>query len=421
MANLLEEVQQYVADKLNADPQLSACPFLVENRKDIDFEIKNALGKQGIVGLVMTPKATYAGAYMDVGIAWQIDELEIDVVENVLVNRGKKNGYVTGQDAAMRLFDVLCPLSGEYEGQFSPVSYEEGEDSNLLVNKSVLKCLVHKTPPRTTTTVTYQNGDVVEYDIQGQLSRGQISSLTSIVSLDIGPGVTSIGTNAFYSCTNLSSVQIPSSVVEIGGAAFMNCYRLAHVDIPDSVSSIGDSAFSGCTRLLDASLGNGLSAVPGGMFSGCTSLSSVILPQNAVSIEDGAFTNCTSLSSIDIPDSVTSLNNSAFQRCSNLADVHMPSSLTEIYEYAFDRCSSLSSVVIPEGVTYIGADAFIGCTATADVYCYPNPADLEWDEADKDDFKHDGSTVCHVKEEYLAAYQTKFGNTVNVTFAGDLA
>ena len=93
----------------------------------------------------MTPKATYAGAYMDVGIAWQIDELEIDVVENVTVNRGKKNGYITGQDAAMRLFDVLCPLSGEGEGTFCPVSYSEGEDNSLLVNKSVLKCLVHKT------------------------------------------------------------------------------------------------------------------------------------------------------------------------------------------------------------------------------------------------------------------------------------
>ena len=42
--NILEEVQQYVADKLNADPHLSACPFLVENRKDIDYEIGQALG-----------------------------------------------------------------------------------------------------------------------------------------------------------------------------------------------------------------------------------------------------------------------------------------------------------------------------------------------------------------------------------------
>lgn len=64
MANLFDEVQHYVADKLN--DQLSAqCTFLAENRKDIDFEIKSHLGKQGIVGLVMTPKATFAGKYED--------------------------------------------------------------------------------------------------------------------------------------------------------------------------------------------------------------------------------------------------------------------------------------------------------------------------------------------------------------------
>ena len=91
----------------------------------------------------MTPKAVYAGKYEDLFLAWQLDELEIDIVENVTVNRGKRDGYITGQDAAMRLFDVLCPLSGDYEGQFNPVSYEEGEDSGLLVNKCILKALIY--------------------------------------------------------------------------------------------------------------------------------------------------------------------------------------------------------------------------------------------------------------------------------------
>lgn len=62
------------------------------------------------------------------------------------MNRGKKTGFITGQDASMRLFDVLCPLSGDNEGMFNAVSYEEGEDNSLLVNKCVLKCLIHKVP-----------------------------------------------------------------------------------------------------------------------------------------------------------------------------------------------------------------------------------------------------------------------------------
>lgn len=147
MGNLFEDVQKYVADKLNADSQLSGlCPFIPEELKDIDYEIKAALGKQGIVGLIMIPRATFAGNFEDKSLVWQIDELEIDVVENVTVNRGKKDGYITGQAASMRLFDVICPLSGDNVGQFLPVSYEEGEDGNLLVNKCVLKCLVHNSP-----------------------------------------------------------------------------------------------------------------------------------------------------------------------------------------------------------------------------------------------------------------------------------
>lgn len=142
MSNILEEVQQEVAARLSSSWQLSAVPFLVENRKDLDYEIKNRLGKQGIVGLVMTPKAQFAGKYEDLFLAWQLEELEVDVIENVPVNRGA-SAYMTGQDAAMRVFDVLCPLSGDQEGAFCPQSYEEGEDSGLLVNRCVLKALVY--------------------------------------------------------------------------------------------------------------------------------------------------------------------------------------------------------------------------------------------------------------------------------------
>ena len=145
MANILYEVQNFLVEKLSSDSELSGnCTFIAENKKDIEYEIKNALGRQGVCGIVMTPKALYAGKFEDQSLVWQLDELEIDIIENVTVNRGKKNGnYMTGQDIAMQMFNVLCPLSGESEGQFSPVSLEEGEDNGLLVNKCVFKCLVH--------------------------------------------------------------------------------------------------------------------------------------------------------------------------------------------------------------------------------------------------------------------------------------
>ena len=134
------------------------CTFLSENRKDIDYEIKNALGRQGICAVVMTPKATYAGKYENSFLAWTLESLEIDIVENVTVNRGKKSGFMTGQDVGIRVFDVLCPLDGEEEGKFCPVSLEEGEDNGLLVNKCLLKALVfgeHGDVPQPDKPLTY--------------------------------------------------------------------------------------------------------------------------------------------------------------------------------------------------------------------------------------------------------------------------
>lgn len=150
MANILYDLQNFVADKLNSELS-SVCPFIPENRKDVDFEIKNALGKQGIVGLVLTPKARYLGNYEDKCLAWEIEQLQVFITENVTVNRHKLSSepYATGQDVSMEVFRVMCPLSGEGEGQFSPVGYEQGEDGSLLVNKCELKCALYgdATPP----------------------------------------------------------------------------------------------------------------------------------------------------------------------------------------------------------------------------------------------------------------------------------
>lgn len=189
----------------------------MENKKDVEFEIKQALGKQGIVGLVMTPRATFAGKFEDISLAWQIDELEIDIVENVLVNRGKRTGFITGQDASMRLFDVLCPLSGELEGQFNPVSYEEGEDNNLLVNRCILKCLVHKVKEQpwtpTSQCAVFQGGEEVDMPSDALPSPEALDAWlmengkdrTNIVKVG---AFNVIGSWTFSGCSNLTDIFI---------------------------------------------------------------------------------------------------------------------------------------------------------------------------------------------------------------------
>ena len=138
-----------------------------------------------------------------------------------------------------------------------------------------------------------------------------------------------------------------------------------------------------------------------------TDLVAVDIGNTVTSIDEGALEG-SGITSVVIPDSVTSIRSFAFRYCTNLTNVTIPDSMTGIGDEAFKECSRLTSLTIGNGVTSIGVDAFYRCTSVTDVYCYPNPANLTWDETGCDDFKSDGSTVCHVKSEYLSTYQSKF-------------
>ena len=138
--NFLYETQVLICDILNNDSVLSSINFLPENAKDIDYEIKTNLSKQGVVSIVMTPKATYIGRKDDGKLVWDINELTIMTTENTSVNRTDDKS-LTGQDISMR---VLKVLGEDNYGTFCPIAYEQGEDSGLLVNKVTFSCTVNQ-------------------------------------------------------------------------------------------------------------------------------------------------------------------------------------------------------------------------------------------------------------------------------------
>ena len=98
--------------------------------------------------------------------------------------------------------------------------------------------------------------------------------ISSVKSLWISSGVTSIGVYAFYLCSNLISVTIPEGVTSIKNNAFWKCSKLASVVIPNSVISIGNSAFreSGLTSV---TIGNSVASIGNRGFNGCSQLASI--------------------------------------------------------------------------------------------------------------------------------------------------
>ena len=168
---------------------------------------------------------------------------------------------------------------------------------------------------------------------------------SSIKSIIIKSGVTSIGMGVFAGCSNLTSVAIPSSVTSIGSFSFYYSMGLASVTIPSGVTSIGNSAFAYCSGLTN-----------------------VTIPDSVTSIGNSAFAYCSGLTNVTIPDSVTSIGNSSFAYCIGLTSVSIPASVTSIGNEAFSGCTSLTSVSIPASVTSIGNEAFSDCSSLTDVY-----------------------------------------------------
>ena len=121
-----------------------------------------------------------------------------------------------------------------------------------------------------------------------------------------------------------------------------------------------------------------------------------------------------------IADSVTEIGERAFYYSDAVGHLRLSNKLEKIGDYAFAGCDQLGQqFVLPETVTSLGRDVFLSNTYVNTVYCLANPENLSWTNATTD-FKKNKATYIVVYDEYLSAYQEKFGDTVRGTFIGGL-
>ena len=138
---------------------------------------------------------------------------------------------------------------------------------------------------------------------------------SAIQKVEIGDGVTSIGSYAFYSCYSLTSVTIPAAVTSIGSYVFQYCYSLSAITIPDGVTAIGNNELQDCYSLSVIMIPNGVTSMYNNAFRNCYSLSSLKIPNGVTTTGSNILRECRSLSAITIPDGVTSISNGAFYNC----------------------------------------------------------------------------------------------------------
>ena len=244
---------------------------------------------------------------------------------------------------------------------------------------------------------------VVIEDGVTSIGNSAFAHLYGLTKATLPDSITSIGNGAFSHSSALTNIVIPGYVTTIGNSAFSSCDALTSVIIPDSVTSIGDWAFFSCDVMTSVTIGSNVTSIGELAFGSCFALTSVVIPDSVTSIGESAFKNCGSLNRVTIGSGVASIDEKAFTNCSALTkfivsekntsystDSHgilfnkdktkliqapvtyqghytVPNTVTSIDDWAFYRCDALTSVTIPDSVTSIGWSAFSECDALTNV------------------------------------------------------
>lgn len=117
--------------------------------------------------------------------------------------------------------------------------------------------------------------------------------VSSIKSVVIEEGVTSIGEGAFFGCTAITSITIPNSVSSVGGNAFYRCDGLTSPVYNSQIFAFMPTSYTGAYVIPD-----GIKTIAVGAFYECAGLTSVTIPSSVTSIGDYAFKGCDGLTSI---------------------------------------------------------------------------------------------------------------------------
>lgn len=155
-------------------------------------------------------------------------------------------------------------------------------------------------------------------------NKGVTSTLETII---LNEGVTSIPNNAFSGCSNVTSVSFPSTLSSIGGYAFQQC-RLSSAYLPEGIS-LSDHAYRSSGLTGELVLPKSLKEIPEGCFYG-NSITSVKLSPNTTKIGKEAFAWNKEITEIRLPSTLTSISDNAFSNCTNLKAVYayMPDIIT---------------------------------------------------------------------------------------------
>lgn len=182
--------------------------------------------------------------------------------------------------------------------------------------------------------------------------------------------VTAVAAESFRDVPGLRTVELPPGVRTIGDQAFRACSDLHTVVLPTDLQSIGDHAFSGCGML--TTLQYFVATGPKKERIVRRNMVETSLPLGVTNIGIGAFADCVSLEHMALPYRTTRVRESILAGCTSLQSVWLHNEIEQIDARAFVG-TALAAIRIPDSLTSFPADAFeartaIVCAAGSDAH-----------------------------------------------------
>ncbi len=347
-------------------PQLLATPQGVSSYKHTDGKFYALLLPNAKAEASKTFITVYVTERDDATVA----PIELPITGIPVTEAGKSYSYrlTIGKKAAtVKSVEVADWTKGDIiKGVFDPMttSANTANHSVYIANEGEL------TPELIEAAV--DNGS--ELKITGVMNASDLSDLkttlsnttTAVTTVDLSEvtleTTTSLPQEMFKGNTTLTSVELPKGLTTINSDDFDGCTALTSVTFPEGLTTISSDAFKGCTALTSATLPESLTTIGSDAFNGCTALTTATLPKNLEEIGERAFKGCTSLAISSIPNEVTEIMSESFDGCTGLTDMNFGRNLQRISDKAFYGCTGLTYVYIDRELEEIGRDAFNGCT-----------------------------------------------------------
>lgn len=300
-----------------------------------------------------------SSAFQSSGIKSVVWKTDADIPDNCFSGSQLESISIEGQ--IKKIFERA--LSANLKELVLPASLAEIADNAL---SSSLQRLIFK------------GGDnlAIPANLLGHTSQ----TASSLIYLELGEGIVSIGDAAFRNCASLTGeLVLPNTLETIGEEAFIGT-QYTSVTFGSAVTAIGERAFDGVPLNDGIDMSRSASLVTVGAYAFRNSeLKSLTLPDSVENIGQYAFAKCRSLQVVEFGEGLREIGYYAFSDCVMLEKtIYGGNKLEKIGDRAFYNCVRLvstdpdyvsgegaaTSYVLPEGVVYIGEYAFYNVSIT---------------------------------------------------------